>query len=70
MYQISRKNGDVELSIPKNHKDKETLKLSIIFAFLLPINCDPVSGKEFAQIIVGAYDSPQSNAVADAVANC
>ena len=67
MYSISRKNGVSYLRIPARSKNKETLKLSGNFAFLLPFNCVDVSGKEFAKVILEIFDSVQASAVANAL---
>lgn len=67
MFSISRKNGEATLSIPKNSPDKETLIHSANCAFLLPRNCENVSGEEFANVILEHYDSEQARAVAEAL---
>ena len=68
-FSISRKNGVTELILPKVHKDKECLKVSSNFAFLLPRNCNNISGKAFSDVIMKSCDSPQARAVSNALIN-
>ena len=67
MYSISRKHGVTSLEIPTKAENKETLKLSLNFAYLLPFNCKRTTASDFAKLIRESNDSIQAQAVADAL---